>query len=278
MIPIYDDHLHLSPSGLNVEAAKQFQKAGGTGMTLVTLPFTEFVEISEGSDFLRTYEITLSMAEKVRESTDLKVNVAVGPYPVSGLWLKERFGLERAEDMMIEGMELAARLVSEGKANALGEIGRPHFPVDDQSIIESSNRILLRGMELARELDCPVMIHCESEAGTFQSLAQIADEAGLDRGMVIKHSSPPMVTDDENLGIMPSIPASRTSIKEAIMKNDRFMLETDYIDDPQRPGSFMSITTVPKRINGYLQSGELTEENVYRICEDIPRSLYERRH
>ena len=278
MIPIYDDHLHLSPSGLNVEAAKQFQKAGGTGMTLVTLPFTEFVEISEGSDFLRTYEITLSMAEKVRESTDLKVNVAVGPYPVSLLWLKERFGLERAEDMMIEGMELAARLVSEGKVNALGEIGRPHFPVDDQSIIESSNRILLRGMELARELDCPVMIHCESEAGTFQSLAQIADEAGLDRGMVIKHSSPPMVTDDENLGIMPSIPASRTSIKEAIMKNDRFMLETDYIDDPQRPGSFMSITTVPKRINGYLQSGELTEENVYRICEDIPCSLYERRH
>ena len=278
MIPIYDDHLHLSPSGLNVEAAKQFQKAGGTGMTLVTLPFTEFVEISEGSDFLRTYEITLSMAEKVRESTDLKVNVAVGPYPVSLLWLKERFCLERAEDMMIEGMELAARLVSEGKVNALGEIGRPHFPVDDQSIIESSNRILLRGMELARELDCPVMIHCESEAGTFQSLAQIADEAGLDRGMVIKHSSPPMVTDDENLGIMPSIPASRTSIKEAIMKNDRFMLETDYIDDPQRPGSFMSITTVPKRINGYLQSGELTEENVYRICEDIPRSLYERRH
>ena len=79
MIPIYDDHLHLSPSGLNVEAAKQFQKAGGKGMTLVTLPFTEFVEISEGSDFLRTYEITLSMAEKVRESTDLKVNVAVGP-------------------------------------------------------------------------------------------------------------------------------------------------------------------------------------------------------
>lgn len=278
MIPIYDDHLHLSPLGLNVEAAKQFQKAGGTGMTLVTLPFSEIVQISEGSDFLKTFEITLSLADKVRESTDLKVNVAVGPYPVSLLWLAERFGLEKAEDMMIEGMETAARLVSEGRANALGEIGRPHFPVDDHRIVESSNRILLRGMELARELDCPVMIHCESESDTFSSLAHIADEAGLDRGMVIKHSSPPMTSADENMGIMPSIPASRSLIKEAISKSDRFMLETDYIDDPRRPNSIMAVTTVPKRVKGYLQSGELTEENVYRICEDIPCSLYERRH
>lgn len=278
MIPIYDDHLHLSPLGLNVEAAKQFQKAGGTGMTLVTLPYSEIVEISEGSDFLKTFEITLSLAEKVRESTDLKVNVAVGPYPVSLIWLAERFGLERAERMMDEGMDIAAKLVSEGKANALGEIGRPHFPVDDPKIMESSNRILLRGMELARELDCPVMIHCESEPYTFGSLAQLADEAGLDRGKVIKHSAQPMTADEENMGVMPSIPASRTLIKEALSKSDRFMLETDYIDDPRRPNSIMAVTTVPKRVKGYIQSGELTEENVYRICEDIPCSLYERRH
>ena len=274
-VPVYDNHLHLSPSGRNIAAAKEYEAAGGTGMTLVTLPYKEVI-IGDGSDFLKGYEITLSLAEKVRECTGLKVNVAVGPYPVTLLWLAERFGLERAERMMIEGMESAARLVADGKANALGEIGRPHFPVDEV-FMESSNRILLRGMELARELDCPVIIHSESELDTYDSLGHIADMAKLPRGMVVKHSSLPYIREDENKGLMPSIPSSRSLIKEALPKGDRFMVETDFIDDPDRPEAIMAVTTVPKRIKGYLQSGGMTEEQVHRICGDIPSYLYERR-
>lgn len=244
-------------------------------MTLVTLPYEE-VQISDGSDFLRSFEITLSMAERARETTDLKINVAVGPYPVLIIPLAKHFGLEAAEKMMIRGMEDAARLVADGKACALGEIGRPHFPVEDQRLIESSNRILLRGMELAHENDCPVIIHCESESYTDESLASIAKDAGLDPGLVIKHSSPPWVTPEETHGVMPSIPASRTLIREALAKGNRFMLETDFIDDPSKPEAIMAVTTVPKRVKGFYQSGIFSEEQVYRMCSDIPDSLYER--
>lgn len=275
VLPAYDNHLHMSPSGRNIEALKEFRAAGGTGLTLVTLPYSEVI-ISDGSDFMRSFEITLSLAEKAREMTDLKVNVAVGPYPVLLIPLAERFGLEKAEKMLIKGMEDAASLVADGKANCLGEIGRPHFPVDDPRIMESSNRILLRGMELAHEVDCPVLIHCESEPYTDESLASIAKEAGLDPGRVIKHSSPPWVTPEETHGVMPSIPASRSLIREAISKSDRFMIETDYIDDPQKPNAIMAVTSVPKRINGLHQSGELSEEQIYRMCVDIPDGLYTR--
>lgn len=275
VLPAYDNHLHLSPSGRNVQAAKEYEAAGGTGMTLVTLPYPE-VQISDGSDFLRSFEITLGLAEKVRENTGLKVNVAVGPYPVLLIPLAERYGLEKAESMLMRGMEDAARLVADGKAVALGEIGRPHFPIEDEKIIDSSNRILLRGMELAHENDCPVIIHCESESYTCGSLASLAKEAGLPESKVIKHSSLPWVTPEENHGIMPSIPASRSLIKEALSKGNRFMIETDFIDDPAKPDYLMSVTTVPKRISGYFQSGVLTEEQVFRMCEDIPNSLYER--
>ena len=274
VLPAYDNHLHLSPSGRNIDALKEFKAAGGTGLTLVTLPYPE-VMISDGSDFMRSFQITLSMAERAKE-TGLKVNVAVGPYPVLLIPLAERFGLDKAEKMLIKGMEDAASLVADGKANCLGEIGRPHFPVDDE-IIESSNRILLRGMELAHELDCPVMIHSESDDSTYRSLAHIADEAHLPRGMVVKHSSLPYVREDENMGLMPSIPSSRSLIREALSKGDRFMVETDFIDDPDRPEAIMAVTTVPKRIKGYLQSGGITEEQVCRICGDIPSMLYERR-
>ena len=274
VLPAYDNHLHLSPSGRNIEALKEFKAAGGTGLTLVTLPYQE-VMISEGSDFMKSFGITLSLAEKAKEMTNLKINVSVGPYPVLLIPLVERFGLEKAEKIMIQGMEHAASLVADGRANSLGEIGRPHFPVDEK-FIEASNRILLRGMELAHEVDCPVIIHCESEDHTDRSLSELAREAGLDPGKVVKHSSPPWVTPEETHGVMPSIPTSRSLIRQALSKSDRFMLETDFIDDPQKPNAIMAVTSVPKRINGLHQSGELSEEQIHRICEDIPDSLYRR--
>ncbi len=274
-VPVYDNHVHLSPSGRNVDALREFQAAGGTGLTLVTLPYRE-VPIACGEDFARSYQVTYGLAERAREATDLEINVAVGPYPVLILHLAEALGIERAEEVMLQGMEAAGRDVAEGRAVAIGEIGRPHFPVDTE-VREASDRVLLRGMELARDNDCPVIIHSESEPDTDGSLARLADEAGLDRGLVIKHSSPPWVTEEETHGVMPSIPASKANMREALSKGtDRFMMETDYIDDPARPGAIMSVTTVPKRVRAWLANGEVPVESIHRICGDIPDSMYKR--
>jgi len=274
-VPIYDNHMHMDPRGRNILAVKEFEAAGGTGFTLVNLPYDE-VTISEGEDFRRQYRITLSQAEQVRERTNVSVNVAVGPYPVLLIPLSERFGIEKAERIMMKGMDIAAELVSSGEANALGEIGRPHFPVDNE-ISEASERILTHGMELARECSCPVIIHCESSDDTMQRLRDTADKAHLDPGMVIKHLSQPLVLESENKGIMPSVAASRSAIHEALSKGTRFMLETDYIDNPERPNVVMPPATVPKRIKGLLTSGEMSEETVWKICSDIPDALYSRR-
>lgn len=272
---MYDNHIHMSPSGRNVDALREFEAAGGTGLTLVTLPHRE-VPIARGEDFERSYEVTYALAERAREVTDLEINIAVGPYPILLIHLAEQFGLERAEEMMMKGMEDAARDVAEGRAVALGEIGRPHFPVD-ADIWNASNRVLLYGMQLARENDCPVIIHCESEEDTDRSLAEMADRAGLDRGLVVKHSSPPWVTKDETHGVMPSIPASKTNLREALAKgSDRFMIETDFIDDPAKPGAIMSVNTVPKKVRAWLANGEVPVESIHRICGDIPDSLYKR--
>ena len=272
-VPIYDNHVHLNPEGRNVEALRVFEAAGGTGLTLVTLPYRE-VPISSGEDFLRSFRITLSLAERGRDATGLRINVAVGPYPVLIIPLAENYGLERAERIMAEGMEAAARLVSDGMADAIGEVGRPHFPVA-QEISEASDRVLMKGMELAQDIGCPVIIHSESESNTYGDLRRMADSAGLDPGRVIKHSSRPLVTESETLGIMPSIPASRIATREARAKGNRFMLETDYIDDPGNPSAVMSINTVPKRIKAMTASGEMSDEDVHRICGEIPQRLYD---
>ncbi len=274
-VPVYDNHFHMSPSGRNIDALLEFESAGGTGITLVTLPYSE-VPITDGRDFSRSYEITYDLARKARDLTDLEINVAVGPYPVLIIPLAEHHGLAAAEEMLMQGMEDAARDVSEGKACAIGEIGRPHFETDVR-YVEASNRILQRGMELAKENDVPVIIHCESDQETNRSLSEIARKAGLDPGLVIKHSSLPLVTEEETFGVMPSMPASKSNIKIALAKGtDRFMIETDYIDDPNKPMAVMAPTTVPNKVHQILGSGMAGIDTIYRVCKDIPDSLYHR--
>ena len=172
VLPIYDDHFHVSPSGLNVEAMKQFKAAGGTGMTLVTLPYSE-VQITCGEDFRRSFEITVRYAEMGRE-LGLKINCAIGPYPILLIPLAEHYGMEKAEQILMEGMDIAHEMITSGKAQLMGEVGRPHFEAD-QKYFDSCNRVLQYGMDLAHENDYAVMIHCESWEDTYRSLASMAN-------------------------------------------------------------------------------------------------------
>ena len=273
MRPIFDNHMHLQPSGRGVGALLDFSKAGGTHAILCHMPYRE-VAISTGEDFSRSYDITLSLADRANAETGVKVFPAVGPYPVLLIGLTERFGMPRAVEVMREGLERAQKLVLERKAVAIGEIGRPHFPVPPE-IWEASNGIMLYGMQLAKEAGCPVVLHTESGTPEVMlDLARIADRAGLDRGRAIKHYSPPLVLEEENHGLFPSVLASKPAVTEALSKGTRFVMETDFMDEPSRPGAVMDIKTVPKRTNAYLSSGQMTEDQAWAIHKENPERLY----
>jgi TatD-related deoxyribonuclease len=232
------------------------------------------VPISSAADFAESYKITIRMAERGNAETNVKVFACVGPYPVLLIGLAERFGLSQAAEIMRGGMDEAQKLVLEGKAVAIGEIGRPHFPVSSD-IWEASNQIMVYGMELAREAGCPVVLHTESgDPAVMLDLARHADKAGLSREKVVKHYSPPLVLLEENHGLFPSVLSSKPSIHEALSKGDRFVMETDFLDEPSRPGAVMNINTVPKRTKALLASGAMTEEQASRIHKENPEKIY----
>ena len=54
----------------------------------------------------------------------------------------------------------------------------------------------------------------------------------------------------------------------------RFVMETDFLDDPSRPGAVMAITTVPKRTKTFIEKGLMTEEQAWTIHHDNPRTIY----
>jgi TatD-related deoxyribonuclease len=274
--PILDNHLHLQPKGRHVEAIKDYEKAGGTHAILSHMPYDE-LQITCGADFERSYQITLDTAERCNRESGVKVFVTLGPYPVLLIDLAKEHGLEAATEMMKGGMESAARLVRERKAIAIGEVGRPHFEVPAE-IMAASNDILRYGMSLAKEASCPIVIHAETATPeTMEDLGRMADSVGLDRGKVVKHYSPPLVREEENRGLMASVLASRSNIQEAFGKGSRFFLETDFMDEPTRPGAVLPIDTVPKRIKGLAQSGVATPElieAIWKVNQENPKKVY----
>ena len=269
---IFDNHLHLRRDGFYLDAIKDFKKSGGTHFVLCQYPMIDLV-IKEKS-YLNCYQETLRMADEIRSELEIDVFVTVGPYPVDYLKLNEKFDRETTIEVMKKGMDEAAILCQEQKCIAIGEIGRPHFLVDEQTF-NDSNEILFYGMQKAKDVNVPVILHTESTTKQqCKELVELGKKAGLHAGKIVKHFSPALILPEENFGLMPSVLASKKNIHESLKKGTRFMMETDYIDDPKRPGAVLGPKTIPKRTFEFIRDGYLSEDQAYKIHKENPEKTY----
>ncbi|MFA5771586.1 MAG: TatD family hydrolase [Thermoplasmata archaeon] len=270
---IFDNHFHLDFDGRCLDAVKDFEHAGGTHLLLVNKPNLE-IQINNGKDFNMEFKNTLNLANLIRKETKVEVFVAMGPHPVWISNLVKKFPLEKAVDIMKKGIDVAGKYIIDDDAVAIGEIGRPHYKVPGD-VWEASNRILRYGMEVAKENNCAVILHTENATkDTFAELASVARSVGLKEEKLVKHYSPPIVKIEDNHGLFPSILAYEDSIKKAISQGNRFMMETDYIDDIKRPGAVLGPATVPKKTRSFLERGIFKEEDVLKIHKENPEKIY----
>jgi len=271
-LPILDNHMHLNPRGRCLEAVKEFVRVGGTHLVLVSLPpWSLGVEIGKSEDYRQVFDKVLKIARRAGEAEKVKVFTVLGVHPAEINRLSERFGLARAAEIMKGGLEIACEYVKEEKAIGL-KSGRPHYPVE-QKLWDASNEIMRHSFELAKDAGCAVQLHTESATGeTIEEIAGVAKEAGLAPERVVKHFAPPMVKVCESAGIFPSVLASEEAVKKALGEGARFMMETDYIDDPQRPGAVLGPKTVPKRTKQFIP--EYGEEVFWKIHKENPEKVY----
>ena len=272
--PVIDDHCHLDRQGAFLKAVGEFHRAGGTHLIVVHKPDFGALPTTKAA-YRASLEATCALAEEVTEATPVVAWAAVSPHPVD---IVQHFtaGMEiaAAEALVLSGVEAAAELVAQGRAVALGEVGRPHFQVVAE-IMDAANRVFDRSMAMAKDLGCAVVVHSEStNPEVCLDIATRARTVGLDPGRVVKHYSPPLILPHENYGLMPSVLCSRPFCRESAKKGDRFMLETDYLDDPARPGAVMALTTVPKRTYGLLQDGSFSEDLVSKVHKMWPERAY----
>lgn len=272
-VPVHDNHFHCRPDGWKgLDAVRAFAAAGGTSITHVRLPsYPSTVEA-----FVQTVEDHVAFSRRIREETGVKVWSAIGPYPLEPMKVAEGQGWETAETFARGCLEACRPYFEDGRAHCLGEVGRAHFEVHPD--VQAHNNLLLgEAMVVAKECDVPIMLHTEhTEPATMAEFAGMADGAGLRRDRVIKHYCGPLVDEDEHHGLVPSIIAGRSNIRKALLKDPRgrWLLETDYIDEPTRPNVVMPCDTVPKRVRGLLENGSITEDAAWSIGKLWPERLY----
>ena len=249
--PIWDTHLHLDLEARGLSAAQDFSNAGGTHICLVHKPSfpSRLPQSIEQVD--QAYRKTLDLAAMVRERIEIDVRVILGPHPV--VWEKQihTLGMERSSQLHLDSVELALNYCAEGKAVAVGEVGRPHYQVTEE-IWSAANTQLETVMRMASQAGFPIQLHVEDNGvETNAELAEICDRSGLSRKNAVHHYASADVSQSFTHGLSSSVSMGKGSIFDLMNTFDKcastWTMETDYLDDPNRPGAVLGPKTVPKR-------------------------------
>lgn len=263
--PVTDDHIHIDPvNGRGVEAAKDFFRAGGTHIFLVSLPsWTLGVHPSSGADYARVFDETIRVAGLVAE-TGIVVYPVLGVHPAEIGRLAERMSLADAAAIMKGGIDCAACYVREGKAVAL-KSGRPHYEVSPD-VLAASNDVLDHALVTAADCGCALQIHAET--GPCTDVVAMARRAGIPVERVVKHYASPETP------LHPSLIAKHEGIPDLVRSGRPFTMESDYMDSNDRPGAVIGPKSVPRYTRQLLADGTITTEDCFQIHAETVGRVY----
>jgi TatD-related deoxyribonuclease len=266
--PVLDDHLHLDPDhGQGLAAVEEFRRLGGTHLLVVNKPSWHLgVEAGSGDDFEAVFERTLGVVADADDLLPGRAWPVLGVHPglISRLVDDRGYEADEAADLMCAGLDRAADAVAAGRALAL-KSGRPHYDVSD-AVWDASNSVLKHALSLGAREGCAVQLHTEASEDLTE-VASWAAEAGLDPERVVKHYA-----GERLAGPTPSVMARKEWLRAHAERGDPFLIETDFVDDPDRPGAVMGPKTVPRRTRWLLEEGY--EAAVRRAHVETPASVY----
>ncbi|MFW5922407.1 MAG: TatD family hydrolase [Halodesulfurarchaeum sp.] len=265
--PVLDNHLHLDREGQGVEAVRDFARSGGTHLLVVNKPSWHLgVEVETGADFEAVFEATRSLvvdAAAVLPGTAWPV-LGVHPALISRLVDDRGMGVEAARDLMKAGIDVAGEYAAAGDAVAI-KSGRPHYDVD-RAVWDASNQVLRHALDVAADAGVAVQLHTE-ETEDLGQIGEWATNVGLPPERVVKHYSTGRLS-----GVTASVMSRKGFLQTAIEQGEPFLMETDFIDDPDRPGAVMGPKTVPRRVNWLLENGH--DDAVEGAHVETPAALY----
>jgi TatD-related deoxyribonuclease len=272
-----DSHAHASTVGLGYEAVvREFRRSGGRLIALVGLTPGSYGLETSLDGVLRSIDIHLRLCSKVRgELGGVLCLAGVHPATVDRLARSSRSLDSLYVDLVERVMKHLERYVREGLADGLGEFGRPHYPATPESIA-LSEVLTVKAMELARDYSLPIHIHSESSGRvTSESLKILARYAGLSLDRVLVHHVPPTQAPTyTSEGFYVSVVGRSEVLSNLASRCERVLVESDYLDDPRRPGAVMYPWDIPREVGEAVSRGALTPDCAREVLQRSPLRYY----
>lgn len=269
-----DSHCHSNPVyGLGASGiAKKFKEKGGWFIALVSLPPYHYGigEVSIDA-YRRSFDIVLREAKKISEA-GIKTRVFLGFHPAEvDEYSKKGLSLEKIVDLAYKVLDLIVALHRSGLVDGIGEVGRQHYSTSPSRFV-ASELIMIKALELARDND--MLIHLHLEQGgftTIYSIDRIVQYIGVSRNNVFLHH----VGFNESLwankmGLWHTVPGKYRILKKIFEEKNvgKMMPESDFIDDPRRPGVSSYPWDIVDNQLKLLDEGIVSEEMLYKINVD----------
>ncbi|MCD6488316.1 MAG: TatD family hydrolase [Desulfurococcales archaeon] len=268
-----DAHCHSNPiEGLGAGyIARKFRSMGGWFIALIGLPPHHYgINGDSIEDYLKAYEITISEARKIREE-GLKTKVLVGFHPAEvDHYVKKGRNLEEIIEFAEKLFKEITRLHQKGLIDGIGEVGRQHYSTSPPRLV-ASELIMAKALEIARDYDMIVHLHLEQGGfATVESINLFTKVLGVPKNLVfLHHVGYNEAFWGERQGFWYTVPAKeKTLVKTLGLKPLSMLTESDFIDDPRRPGVSSYPWNIPVIINKLLSQGIIDEDLVYRIEVD----------
>ncbi|MEL9929673.1 MAG: TatD family hydrolase [Sulfolobales archaeon] len=273
-----DAHLHSNPlKGYGAEViGRRFKESGGWFMALIGLPPTSLGFKPDLEGFTRSIEILLNECSKLR-GTGLKVACLGGFHPamVDKMIDNHRMSPEKVYEISLEIIRYVEKLIREGFLDGVAEVGRPHYKTSPEYVV-LSEMILDSALEMIKENNAIAHLHLE-EGGwiTAQDISKRIRRFSLDPWrVVLHHSRPKNLRPAVEMGLVASVPALIQIIENIRTVEKRYVFESDFLDDPERPGKPMFPWDVISTSKISLEKGFLTAEDLYVIHIDNIEKIY----
>ncbi len=279
-VPIADAHAHASPLGLGAfRISKKFRDQGGWFIALVSLPPQHYglPQTLEGA--IKAIELHVRQCDEARRA-GVKVACIAGIHPAFIDHLIKRSGGSASNVVSFvreNVIELLARMIDEGKLQGVGEFGRPHYKSIPESFA-ANDALLLTALEIIRDHGGVLHLHLEQGGQiTVESVEIMVNSMGVrnTKLVILHHSSTGMALHACKKGLSATI----VGRSEALVQAKRLgalcvEAESDYIDDPKRPGVVMYPWEIAEAVNQLLSADTELQEFLYKVMVDNISNVY----
>ncbi len=278
---ISDAHAHISNLGIGPQVyARKFKECGGWFIALVSLPPYHYGLSDSLNDFIKSLSIHTELC-RVIASYGIKVSCLVGMHPayIDRVVKNYQNKPEKIIKLINGGLNYILNLLKKGYIDGIGEVGRPHY----RSIPESfsvNNYVLMNALRISKDYGAVLHLHLEDKGLlSVISINGLCSILGFKNKckVVFHHASITTSTYARTYGFSSTIVGRYEVIKNLIERSGEVanvMLESDYIDDPRRPGVVMYPWQISYEVNKLLNTNPNYADVLSRLLVDNVVKVY----